>query len=188
MKCSLSVFFLIKNHIFLAAHCFNYDFPIIAQLGRHNFTDLNEKGWIQRKIIKKIIHSDYSKSKVFLAGQSRGKSDADIAILIMNEAVTFTDYIQPICLPSAAINAFDTDGIVAGHGIINIVSRDISKITKHAAMKTSSLDECYASNKDSTIIVSTRSFCAKGNLTAPCQGKFKEIFLECVQLKKLNIQ
>lgn len=127
-------------------------------------------GWIERRIELIIKHPDYVDIMVVHEDTKKARSDADIAVLIMTEAVTFTDYILPICLPSSTVNAFKVDGVVAGHGIIDIVTRTTSSIPKQVAMSTVSLVECFSSKIDSSITVSKRSFCAKGNQSSPCEG------------------
>lgn len=159
MSISILAFFFFK-----AAHCFNFDAPVRALLGHANISDPNK-----REISNVIKHPDYKKTVVYLDG-TQAKSDADIAVLILKEAVVFTDYIQPICLPGSSINTFSIDGSVAGYGITNITKKEASEVSKYVSMKTVDLQTCFASNsQQAAISVSLRSFCAKGD-GAPCHG------------------
>lgn len=154
----------------------------MARLGGYNISDDSEVNYVDRKINKTIKHLDYADIEVVHDGTKGARSDADIAILIMDRKVTYTDYIIPVCLPSSTVNAFNVDGFVAGHGIINIATRERSDTPKHAAMSTVSLVDCFSSHKDSATTISRRSFCAKGNESAPCQG---EEFFECFLTRKI---
>lgn len=144
-------------------------------LGRYDLTNITEVGWIERSLVSNINHPEYE-NILIQDGTKNARSHADITILIMDNLVTFTDFIIPICLPSSTINAFKVDGIVAGYGIMDIVTRKTSPTPRHVAMSTVGLDVCFASDKDSSTTVSSRSFCAKGNESSPCGGKIDIIF------------
>lgn len=143
-------------------------------LGRYDFNNNSEVDWVERSIKTIKNHPDYENILVFHEGSKKARSDADIAVLIMNEAVTYTDYIIPICLPSSTVNAFKVNGFVAGHGIMDIATRETSPTPKHIGMSTVSLDVCFASDPNSVRTVSPRSFCAKGLDSSPCEGKIHQ--------------
>lgn len=90
-------------------------------------------------------------------------SHDDIALLRLEENVTFSDYISPICLPSEDSFNFDEAlaGIVlsvAGWGAIEKASSSDKKlIVKLIALSN---DECSKKYSKSTII--SRQFCAGG--------------------------
>lgn len=90
----------------------------------------------------------------------------------MDRAVSFTDYIQPICFPSSIVSIFHMKGYVVGYGKMNIETGENSATPKQVEMYSVDPAECYSSNHDSTIAVSKSSFCAKGNLSTPCDGRF----------------
>lgn len=134
-------------------------------LGRHDITKPEEEGGEERNISSTLIHPDYRSNREHF------KSDADIAILTMDSAVSFTEFIQPIGLPSMSINVFNAKGYVVGHGVFNIATSETSATPKQVEMFSVNNTECYSSNPESTIVVSKRSFCAKGNFSAPCNGR-----------------
>lgn len=82
-----------------AAHCFQEkDVPakrshedLFVRLGRHNIDLPHEKGSTTREVREIVIHPDWKYYSV--------KWDADIAILLLDEPVRFSQMIQPSCLP-----------------------------------------------------------------------------------------
>lgn len=103
------------------------------------------------------IHKDYERT------EETPLSEADIALLIMDEKVQFNDYIQPICLPSSSVNVFQSLGVVVGHGQLVFHNYNPSPTPKYVEMSAVGLGECLTSDSFANQIVSTRSFCAKGN-------------------------
>lgn len=102
-------------------------------------------------------------------------ADSDIAILIMDEPVTFTRFIQPICLPLASINVFDVEGFVAGYGR-NETSTQTQATLFHARIHSVEKQTCRDSNRNAVDVVAENSFCAKSNFSVPCHGNLAFIF------------
>lgn len=125
-----------------------------------------ETNWIRRNISEKVIHPDYNPENRFR------KSDADIAILIMKSPVEFTDFIQPICLPSSTQNVENIQGTVAGYGKSGLDDRP-TEIPYKINLKTLELVECFDSDPYSTKVLSARSFCANHATAVLCQGNSK---------------
>uniref|UniRef100_A0A3B3WRP2 chymotrypsin n=1 Tax=Poecilia mexicana TaxID=48701 RepID=A0A3B3WRP2_9TELE len=75
-----------------AAHCFQSiaTSNLIVYLGRHTqqSSNPNEES---RKVSRVITHPNYNDET----------KDNDVALLQLQEAVTFTDYIRPVCLAAA---------------------------------------------------------------------------------------
>jgi hypothetical protein len=136
---------------------------LFALLGRFNVSDKNEQNWVQKNISTKIIHPDY-KHKFY-----HRMSDADIALLIMESPVEFTNYIQPICLPSSDQNVFNVRGIVAGYGRTGRYE-DPTEVPYQINLYTDNLLDCYDIDKSSTQYVSKRSFCASHPTAVLCAG------------------
>lgn len=139
---------------------------MLAILGRFKVTDELERYWIRRNISEIIIHVNYGKNDSALA-------DSDIALLIFDEAVEFTDYIQPICLPSMGENSYDIEGITVGYGRIN-KSLEAQSTPRHAKLLSISPSDCTKSQLYANDTVSLQnSFCAKSNTSVPCGGELK---------------
>lgn len=98
------------------------------------------------------------------------RSDADIAILVMESSVRFTNFIQPICLPSSSQNVNNVEGIVAGYGRSGRYDPP-TEIPYHLKLVTDELVQCYASYENSPRYLSLRSFCANNTGGVLCAGK-----------------
>ncbi|XP_057652166.1 serine protease gd-like isoform X1 [Diorhabda carinulata] len=159
-----------SKHIVTAAHCVESDRKklrpqeLLLILGK-----LNIHKWIPvkgEKIVEPVsitIHPDYESLT----------SDADIAVLILDEALQFTKYIRPICLWKG-----DTDldyiagqfGTVVGwgkdeHGVL------MTEEPKQTDLPVVTQEKCLASNLQFHYITSNRTFCAGfRNGTGPCNG------------------
>lgn len=105
------------------------------------------------------------------SGRIKPKSYADIALLILEKEVTFTDYIWPICLPSLSTEVFGISGTAAGYGLISTTS-SYQHIAKFAELKTISLLECYKNSTNSGNVVSEKSFCTQQDGVSLCSGNF----------------
>lgn len=81
-------------------------------LGQHRLSGLPGPNAISRTVSRLYIHPDY---------KNKGKEiQNDIALLRLSSAVTFSDYIRPVCLASAG-STFDdgTKSWVTGWGVLN---------------------------------------------------------------------
>ncbi|XP_061422299.1 cubilin-like isoform X4 [Lethenteron reissneri] len=74
-----------------AAHCFDSNNPNtwMVYLGLHSQNNLSASTVVARSVNKILIHERYNRSS----------HDYDIALMELSERVSFTDYIQPVCLP-----------------------------------------------------------------------------------------
>jgi hypothetical protein len=158
----------LKQNLILAAHCIKEyeNDEIFAMVGRFDLVNSNETNWKFRKISHKIIHEDYKWKE-----QNTSKSNGDIAILVMNDTVRFSDFIQPICLPKSNKNV---SNVTAGYGRTDAnYASSVTNVPQHVELKsTQNLYECLFASVFSSTVVSPRSFCAKGPSGIPCFGKF----------------
>uniref|UniRef100_A0A8C5BTL7 Peptidase S1 domain-containing protein n=1 Tax=Gadus morhua TaxID=8049 RepID=A0A8C5BTL7_GADMO len=93
---------LINNlWVLTAAHCFPTGFTVFLGRQDQGGSNPNEQS---RTISRIVCHPDYSGST----------NDNDICLLQLSSAVTFTDYIAPVCLAA--------DGSTFNSGIINWVT------------------------------------------------------------------
>ncbi|CAK6976630.1 serine protease 27-like [Scomber scombrus] len=80
---------LINEHwVLTAAHCIA-EGSLVVYLGRHSLSGSNVNE-VSRAVVKVITHPHYDPLTY----------DNDIALLKLNDSVSFTDYIQPVCLAS----------------------------------------------------------------------------------------
>jgi hypothetical protein len=89
----------------------------------------------------------------------------------MNSPVKFTDYIQPICLPSSSQNVENVRGIVAGYGRTGRYE-DPTKVPYQIKLSTDNLLDCFDIDQKSTQYLSKRTFCASNSTAVLCAGLF----------------
>lgn len=97
---------------FSAAHCIHPKFraertktnDIVAYLGRYELSKPFERGSHPAFPQKVLIHEDWNHETY--------KYDADIALIFLESAVTFSAYISPICLYSSTVTSSSSAGIV----------------------------------------------------------------------------
>ncbi|KAJ7990000.1 hypothetical protein DPEC_G00310310 [Dallia pectoralis] len=104
---------LINNGwVLTAAHCFPSSDPtgLLVYLGRQSQHSINVNE-VSSSVTKIIVHPSYNSAT----------NDNDVCLLQLSSTVTFTDYIQPVCL-AAAGSTFYTDTItwVTGWGDISV--------------------------------------------------------------------
>lgn len=163
-KCSGN---LLSNRIVVsAAHCFMQNrrripaSEFVLSFGRHNLRDWSENVWDIERI---EIPRDYLRKGAW------HKSDSDIAILIMQEFVQYSELIQPICLWSSA-NIRDSEistGIIVGWGS---PSDEVEiNVPRKMEMKIVAKDLCLLPSSSSPI--SKRIICAESvTEDGPCRG------------------
>ncbi|XP_060776193.1 serine protease 27-like [Neoarius graeffei] len=84
-----------KDWVLTAAHCFSSTKTsgLTVYLGKQTLSGLNPNQ-IARGVKQVILHPNYNS----------GTQDNDIALLLLNSSVTFTDYIIPVCLAGEGSN------------------------------------------------------------------------------------
>ncbi len=135
-----------------------------VRLGAFNLTVENEEGSVQRNVSTIYVNPEWR--------QNSDKFDADVAILVLSENVTFSRYIQPICVPADDVviegAVIDVKGIVVGWGIAeNQTHEEIPKKIVASAIANSI---CYRTDPSIIRPMSSRSFCGKGYDGNPTNG------------------
>jgi hypothetical protein len=155
---------------FTAAHCIQpkgVSEPLHASklriyLGRTDFSDPNERNFVTRKGYDIKVHPDW---EIYTK-----KYDADIAIIKWGEWVDYTEFIQPICLPSSAQSTINIRGTVVGYGFTeNTQGKQIEKLSKFLEIPTVSQESCLFSHPTFHYIASPRTFCAGERGKIPCK-------------------
>lgn len=156
---------------FSAAHCVQEkgtsepfkSQELVVLLGAYDLDIIHEPGRSTFAVQKIEIHPDW----LYQSDQY----DADIAVLVLVGKVTFTNYIQPICLNNKLNISSATRGVVVGYG----KSEDRTKIheNKPRVIDTPIFEnkDCFKKNIDLKTISSGRTFCGgDGNGTGVCKG------------------
>ncbi|XP_070504887.1 serine protease gd-like [Chironomus tepperi] len=98
--------------------------------------------------------------------------NADIAVLILEQVVTFTQHIQPICLVISGIKiAKINDGLVVGYGKSEDESKNHENIPKVLETPIHSNSRCLGKYESLQRLSSGRRFCGgTGNGIGVCNG------------------
>lgn len=71
-------------------------------LGKHNLNDSDESGYEKRGVERFITHPEWKPIDI--------SYDADIAIIVMDSLVEYSEYIRPICLWEFSEHLYDVVG------------------------------------------------------------------------------
>lgn len=79
---------------------------IVVFLGRYDLESKAEKGSTTREVSSIHVHPEWKIKS--------DKWDADLALLVLNEIVTFTNFIQPVCVPAnKTVEKYDDGTVVS---------------------------------------------------------------------------
>ncbi|XP_037730949.1 proclotting enzyme isoform X2 [Drosophila subpulchrella] len=148
--------------VITAAHCVHKmsENNVVIGLGRYDLEDYAEEGAEMRNVRRLLWHPEYS---------TRSYSDADIALITFERAVTFSDIIAPICMWTVeATSTASSSGFIAGWGRDESDSR--TQYPRVVEAQIASPTVC-ASTWRGSMMVTDRSLCA-GNRdgSGPCLG------------------
>ena len=163
-----------------ASHCFKNKGDtsvfradkVYSLLGIYDLSRSDETGVVRAEISSIKIHSDWNSQKETY--------DADIAILRLVNDITFTNYIQPACLPPSNLNAFEIDGTVVGYGLSDDTQEDHEKRPKFVKISSITQEDCLIGRDVVARISSKRMFCAGSRGKNPCRGKLNNISINFV--------
>ncbi|CAH1735925.1 unnamed protein product [Chironomus riparius] len=159
-----------KQYLLSASHCFKNKGDRVAMkpdnvyslLGIYDLSRIDESGVIRAQVSSIKIHSDWN--------TQIETYDADIAILRLTNEITFTNYIQPACLPPSNMNAFEIDGTVVGYGLSDETFGDHEMRPKFVEISSITQEDCLIGRDVIARISSKRMFCAGTVGKNPCKG------------------
>lgn len=145
-----------------AAHCFQGKRKMLedslsyqdvkAQLGRHNLSDLNEAGSRSHSISKIVIHHDWK--------QDQWNYDADIAILVLEDAADFNNpFVRSISLPEHSNNSVTGEGTIVGWGVTENSVKKYEVTPFKLQLPAIDGDTCYPNVPRLAKYASKRMFC-----------------------------
>uniref|UniRef100_S4RN25 Peptidase S1 domain-containing protein n=1 Tax=Petromyzon marinus TaxID=7757 RepID=S4RN25_PETMA len=111
-----------------AAHCFGASSQAgswTVYLGLHSRSNLNSSTVVARNVSRVIVHERYNTTS----------HDYDVALMELSGGVSFTDYVQPVCLP-APFQRFPYPGkscFVSGWGTLSD-GGDLPNVLQEAAV------------------------------------------------------
>jgi len=137
---------------------------ITVLLGAHDLNDTFEVGRFPYAVQSFEIHQDWN--------PRTDTYDADIAVIVLETEVTFSNYIQPICLmDSSSSVAIRTEGVVVGYGKDETPNIYNLNIPKSISMPIHQNEDCFLKDSIFAKLSSKRTFCGgTGNGTGVCKG------------------
>ncbi|KAL7011478.1 hypothetical protein ACKWTF_014276 [Chironomus riparius] len=158
-----------KRLVLTAAHCIldiNFEMQpedLTVLLGAHQLNSPNDIGKRSYGVESINPHNNWNPHTV--------KYDADIAVLRLNEDVSFSTYIQPVCLASLSMSLSPfKNGIVVGFGKSE-TSYSHENVPIKANTPIRSAQDCYNEFPSILNIASRRTFCGGyANGTGACTG------------------
>lgn len=134
------------------------------KLGAFNLTIKNEEGAVWMNVTKIFTHPDWNVYD--------DAYDADVAVLLLNETINFTNYIQKVSLPADDLSidsdTIDVIGTSVGWGLAE--SKTPEEIPMQAEIQTMNNSYCYLSDPGVLTLSSRRTICGKGNEYAKGKG------------------
>ena len=139
---------------------------LLALFGAHNLKDPYEDGRMPLLPQKIEIHNDWN--------PDYDSYDADIAIITFQAgAITFSNYVQPICLWNGETDPTQTEGYIGGWGQSKNLKNFFKEIPKKLKVPIHTNEFCFLTTKDLVDLASNRTFCAgRGDGTGIYTGDF----------------
>lgn len=136
------------------------------KLGKSDLNDVDEVGSIEVAVSEFFIHPDWISKD-----DDDTSYDADIALVLLMQTVTFSDVIQPICLPESSQIKAVGEGTVVGWGSTSL-NENHSSILKKMKVPIVNGTHCYTSTSELASYGSDRMFCAgyKNEGKSVCAG------------------
>lgn len=139
---------------------------IEVRLGAYNLTVENEENVVLKNVIDIVVHPDWDVNK--------DEYDADVAILVLNDSVSFTKYVEPVSLPDYGVvvdsNNINISGTIVGWGV---GENQIQEETpRQAEIRAIGDGHCYRTYRVEGILAlsSERTFCAGSVHGNPSRG------------------
>lgn len=134
---------------------------ILVLLGAHNIDQQNETGRVSFSAELIFIHDQWNSSSL--------KFKNDVALIKLNETVTFNQYIQPACLPTTDL-MHKNHGTVVGWGVYNDNGR-VSDYPREIEVPILDAFDCISKNVHLVPIFDKKTmFCAGRDGAGICPG------------------
>ncbi|XP_059474414.1 uncharacterized protein LOC132196046 isoform X2 [Neocloeon triangulifer] len=138
---------------------------LVVVLGMHNVPDFDESSRQEIWVSSFLVHPGYNPSNF----------KNDIALIILEVEVNFTEYVQPICLWNSDYDLnkiANRTGTVVGWGLTS--DHSLANVLQEAEIKVVSYEECYESKRlfFSVNLHPRENFCAgfPQNRSGACKG------------------
>jgi hypothetical protein len=108
---------------------------VYALVGVNEIKDKMKPTTSKLEFIKLINHKNWNP----IAGTNY---DYDIALIELKKEITFSNLIQPVCLPNVNENVYEVSGTIVGHGITNSIIFKPSSKMKHVEISSVKDNKC----------------------------------------------
>ena len=137
---------------------------LLALFGAHNLTDPYETGRTALSPQRIQVHDDWN--------PNLDRFDADIAIVTFQAgAITFSSYVQPICLWNEKTDPTQTEGHIGGWGQSQNLEKTFEEIPTKLKVPIHTNEFCFLTEKELVDLASNRTFCAgRGDGAGICTG------------------
>lgn len=136
---------------------------ILTMIGGYDLDKRYEAGRETIPPVKIYIHPDWNHLSV--------NYDGDIALLELERAVQFNEYIQPICLWKTNFEPGTSTGIIVGYGKSEDQTKKHENIPKKIEVPIHDQEKCFLTQPNLAKISSRRTFCAgTGDGNGVCAG------------------
>jgi secreted trypsin-like serine protease len=120
-------------------------------LGKHDLNNYNEQNAKNSSISEIIIHPEWNTDdKIY---------QADIAIVVLSDAIEFNNFIRPVCLPQKSYDEVVGSGQIVGWGQSSHTERHATK-PNELIVPAVNTSHCIISSPQLADIFSASSFCA----------------------------
>lgn len=159
-----------QRHLVTAAHCM-YDQQVgtlrnandlTTVPGMYNIDNFFDSELQERAVSKIIVNEDYYFEDTAL-------TDSDIAVLVIDQPVTYNDLVRPVCLWGESDNLeqiVGAKGFVSGWGITETGD---AKFPSYVTATIVDRRDC-SRKLEKAIAPMSRLFCADGHGSVPCTG------------------
>jgi secreted trypsin-like serine protease len=131
-----------------------------AFIGKYDLK-ADESGSIRGSFSSIRMHPDWNYESV--------RFDADIAVLVLKNTITYGTFVQPACLPAPSTNVFNIRGTIVGYGLTETTNGHENR-PKFVEIASVDHTTCLWKSHTFQVVGSERSFCAGEWGKKPCRG------------------
>lgn len=138
---------------------------LTVNLGRFDLRDSGEESSVDREVKNIIIHPEWKKSGF--------NYHADIAMIVLKDEISYSDYIQPICLPLSNSKGIVDEGKIVGWGKSEatfLTNDEHENTPKQADITAINNELCFLDQPELAKLSSVNTFCAGGKNYGACSG------------------
>jgi hypothetical protein len=160
-----------------AAHCILFkseETPVATRevtvfLGGYDLNNPFEPGTLSLSPQSIIVHPHWNPFST--------RFDADLAMILLENPISFSNTIIPICLLSPGQGLDAQEGIIVGYGQSEDKTKNHETVPRVLKVPIKRNDECFLDSFVLANLSSNRTFCA-GTMSGmgACRGKTRQIF------------